>query len=362
MSPTEPAFLRSELTLLAPIIHGAPDYSELDRLGIDPQGLLDFSITINPFGPTPAARKIMSTVPMDRYPDRKNVALRNALSAQLSIPASKIVIGNGSAELNFFLAFICLRPGDNVLLIGPTFGEYRRFARMMGANVLTWAASAEKNFALNTGEIGQKLDSASFRLVLICNPNNPTGQLLDPRMILDWADEFPQTLFVVDESYLGFSRDYESVINCGKVNIVTLRSLTTVYGLAALRLGYAVGEECVVNTIVNVRTPWSVSTMAQAVGLAVIQDEAFQSQSLAKLQVEKKKLEEGLRNLGYPSIPSQANFFIVNVGSGADFRQRLLQRGILVRDCASFGLPEFVRIAPRCPEDNLRLLKEIQNL
>jgi histidinol-phosphate aminotransferase len=362
MSPTEPPFLRSELTLLAPIIHGAPDYSELDRLGIDPQGLLDFSITINPFGPTPAARQVISTVPLDRYPDRKNVMLRNALSAQLSIPASKIAIGNGSAELNFFLAFICLRPGDNVLLIGPTFGEYRRFSRMMGANVHTWAASAEKDFSLNSQEIAHKLESASFRVVLICNPNNPTGQLLDPMVILDWAKKHPQILFVVDESYLAFSRDSASVIDSGLVNVVTLRSLTTVYGLAALRLGYAVGEECVVNTIVNVRTPWSVSAMAQAVGLAVIQDEAFLRDSLAKLEVEKTKLVDGLRTLGYPSIPSHANFFIVNVGGGAVFRQRLLQRGILVRDCASFGLPEFVRIAPRCPEDNLRLLKEIQNL
>ena len=349
--------------LAAPLAyHGALDYAELERWGLSPEQVLDFSVNSNPYGPSPAVREALRTVPLERYPDRETLALRRALADHLSVAPDRIVAGNGAAELIWLVALAFLRPEERVLVLGPTFGEYARAAALMGAQVENCTARSERDFAVDLDDVTQGLRRVQPRLAFLCNPNNPTGTLIPLETIAAWTQAHPQTLFVVDEAYLAFAATARSALTIGADNILVLRSMTKDYALAGLRLGYAVGHAEVIAALARVRPPWSVNSMAQAAGVAALADEEHLRRSLGKLARAKEPLLAGLRTLGLTPLPSAVHFFLLPVGDGAAFRHALLRRKVLVRDCASFGLPGHVRIATRRPEENTRLLAAIQEV
>ncbi|GAB4535229.1 MAG: histidinol-phosphate transaminase [Anaerolineae bacterium] len=347
---------RPEVAVTSPACHGALDYAELERLGLDADEVLDFSVNSNPYGPSPAVRQALADVPLERYPDREALALRRALADRLGLSPEQIVIGNGTAELLWLVALAFLRPGDRVLIIAPTFGEYERAAALMGASVELWTAQPERTFAVEPGQVGQRLKDLAPRLVFLCNPNNPTGTVLPLESISAWAEAHPATLFVVDEAYLAFAPGQRSALNAALDNILVLRSMTKDYALAGLRLGYAAGHPSVITALRRVLPAWNVNALAQAAGMAALNDEAHLRKSLEALGRARQTLVADLRRLGLSPLPSAVHFFLVRVGDGCAFRQALLQQGILVRDCASFGLPAYVRIATRRPEENERLV------
>jgi histidinol-phosphate aminotransferase len=345
-----------------PTVHGALDFAELERLGLDPNEVLDFSVNSNPFGPTPLIWEAIRSTPLERYPDRESIVLRRALSLRLNVLPEQILICNGTAELIQLTAFAFLQKGDHALIIEPTFGEYERCIRLGGGNLHRWRASPEEGFILKSKEIEKKLGEQKMRLVFLCNPNNPTGQVLPLNTLKDWSGAFPDTLFVVDEAYLAFVPEMRSATSLHLKNTLVLRSMTKDYAIAGLRLGYAVGDEAAIATLTNLRPAWNVNALAQAAGLAGLQDEAHLAKTLAELRSENVVLISGLKELGYEPVLSQTHYFLVPVGNGAQFRQKLLQRGILVRDCASFSLPSYVRIATRTSEENTRLLHTLREM
>lgn len=351
---------RSSVGVTPPDAHGAPDYSELEALGLTPEQVLDFSVNSNPYGPSPAVREALRNVPLDRYPDREALALRRALAAHLGLPVEQIAVGNGTAELLWLIALAYLRPGDPVLILTPTFGEYARSVSLMGAQVRTVAADAGEDFAVDLGRVASGLSEGTPRLAFICNPNNPTGRLLDVAVIGAWAAEHPATLFIVDEAYLAFVAGARSALELELPNVLVLRSMTKDYGLAGLRLGYAAGPPSVIDTLRRVAIPWSVSALAQAAGVAALADGVHLADSLRRVGEAHGELVEGLRGLGLRVVPSDAHYGLVEVGDGAAFRRSLLTHRVQVRDCASFGLPAYVRIATRRPDENTRLLDAIR--
>ncbi|GAB4505755.1 MAG: histidinol-phosphate transaminase [Anaerolineales bacterium] len=342
---------------IEPAAHGALDFAELERLGLRPEDVLDFSVNSNPFGPSPKVWDAIRQTPLERYPDRESLALRRELSQRLDVSPAQIVVGNGTAELIQLAALAFLSKGDSALITEPTFGEYERAVRLMDGNVRRWRAVPETGFAFRPDEIQKRLENV--RMAFLCNPNNPTGQVLPLETLDEWAKDFPNTLFVVDEAYLAFVPDMKSAVTLRRKNILTLRSMTKDYALAGLRLGYAAGDEAVIQAIVNLRPAWNVNALAQAAGLAALQDEVHQRETLTQLRSETQKLVEGLRRLGFNPVPSRTHYFLLPVASGADFRQKLLAQGVLVRDCASFGLPAYVRLATRMAEENARLLRAL---
>ncbi|MEW6085758.1 MAG: histidinol-phosphate transaminase [Chloroflexota bacterium] len=344
-------------TRVNPVTHGAFDFAELERLGLHPNDVIDFSVNSNPFGASPSVLEAIRSTPAERYPDRESLALRRGLSQRLDVSTEQILIGNGAAELIQLAAFEFLQKGDHALILEPTFGEYERSARLMGANIHRWRAISRNGFVPNPEEIRKRLHKREMQAVFICNPNNPTGQIIPQEVIGEWADEFPKTLFVVDEAYLAFVSEMKSVISLARKNILTLRSMTKDYAIAGLRLGYAIGDETAIAALANLRPAWNVNALAQAAGLAALQDEQYLSETLAKLNKEKRAFLAGLEELGYRPIPSHTHYFLLPVGNGARFRQDLLAHGILVRDCASFGLPAYARIATRRHKENARLLQ-----
>jgi threonine-phosphate decarboxylase len=343
-------------------VHGALDYEELWRRGLRPDEVLDFSANTNPYGPAPAVRAALASASLECYPDRDALALRAALAASLGAPIERIITGNGASELIALTALAFVRPGDMVLVVGPTYGEYARAAALMGGRVVTWQARTDDNFEPDTVAVAGRLRRLSARLTFVCSPNNPTGSAFPPKLLAALARRHPATLFVVDEAYQPFAAGLGSALDAAADNVLVLRSMTKDYGLAGLRLGYAVGPELLVEALRCVQSPWSVNSLAQAAGVAALDDPAHRARCLDSLAQAKAELTAGLTRLGLPPVPSVVPFFLVRVGDGAAFREELLARGILVRDCASFGLPAYVRISTRRPEENERLLAAIREV
>jgi len=166
----------------------------------------------------------------------------------------------------------------------------------------------------------------------------------------------PDTLVVLDEAFVRFIPDAWCSGEIAAPNLLVLRSLTKDYALTGLRAGYARGPREVIAALERVQPPWSVNALAQAAALAALQDEVYLQQTLAALAEATAELARDLAEIALPPLPSRLGFFLLHVGAAAEWRARLLERGVLVRDCSSFGLPEHIRVAARHPRDNARLV------
>ena len=352
---------RSQVLDVPLVVHGAPDHAELCRLGLHPAEVLDFSSNINAYGPSPAVWEAIARTPLDRYPDNETLALRATLAEHLGVSTQCVLAANGSSELIWLAALTFLRPLDHVLVLGPTFAEYERVAALLGADVEILLAKEENGFALSPSQIHAAIDSWQPRLVFLCNPNNPTGTMLGTLWIAHCAIKYSNSVFVVDESYLSFVPGLSSAA-ATRSNVLILQSMTKDYALAGLRLGYAVGAEELIAALAHVRPPWSVNALAQAAGLAALRDQEHLRRSLELLTEAKSELMAALTERGMQVLPSAAPFFLVRVGNGAAVRRALLHKSILVRDCASFGLPEYIRICTRRPEENARLVAALSEV
>lgn len=343
-----------------PSPHGGVSLAELVQLGVDPATVTDFSASTSPLGPSPRIWAAVSQVEVGRYPDDRAVELCESLSRKNGVPADCILVGNGSVELVWLLALAYLGPGDLALIVGPTFSEYERAARVAGAGIARWQADPSADFRPDVKGIGETIRRTRPRLMFLCNPNNPTGSYIPLTAVSELVGIDALGLLVLDEAYLGFleqPEDSTAILASGKA--VLLRSMTKDHGLAGFRLGYVIAPPVVVQHLRNVRPPWTVSSVAQAAAMAAISDEEHLARARAEVREAKTFLQAELRRLGLRVVPSSANFLLVEVGDAARFRMHLLRRGCCVRDCSSFGLPEYVRIGIRTRAECARLVEAI---
>jgi threonine-phosphate decarboxylase len=340
-------------------VHGGADPEELARLGLCPEQVLDFSANVNPFGPAPAVRRAVSEATLDRYPDRACGDLRRELARRHGVADDQVLVGNGSSELIWLAAIAYLAPGDRVLVLGPTFGEYEWSAQLMAAEVITCRATVEAAFRPPLDAFGDQLGECRPKLAFLANPNNPTGQIIPPERVRTLAARHPHTLFVSDEAYADCMVEPTEPIGDLPANVLRLRSLTKAHGLAGLRLGYAVGDRGVMTALRTAQPPWSVNALAQAAGLAALRDEVHRSGTVASWTRAAVELTDQLRAAGFAPVPADVPFFLLPVGDAARVRAMLLRQGLLVRDCTSFGLSEHVRISARTRADNARLVEAL---
>jgi histidinol-phosphate aminotransferase len=343
---------KPEILTTAPAHHGAFDYDELARLRLSPDDILDFSVNSNPYGPPPGVPEAIARIPLSRYPDRESLALRERLAELHNLSADQIVAGNGTAELLLLVALAFLQRGDSVLVVEPTFGEYERVSALLGATVIRQRIGLD---APDFDALADVIQRQQPKLVFWCFPNNPTGRADDIHVLIE---RFPGVLFIIDEAYIHFIEAPPEPAPRSP-NVLILRSQTKDYALAGLRLGYAVGPTDLIEALRRVRPAWNVNALAQAAGLAILGQSAWLTETMRQLHADKRALVAGLERLGHPPLPSATHYFLLDVGNGAAFRQRLLAHQVMVRDCASFGLPAYVRIATRTPDDNARLLDAI---
>ncbi len=348
------------------IVHGALDHAELARLGLRAADLLDFSSNINPFGPPDSVRAALAALDPAPYPDRSCLQLREALALHHGVALNKVLAGNGSNELIHLLARALLHTGDTTLVITPAFGEYAHACRLAGAQVLEWRLGLDQRLDDEIAAIPELLNRLKPRLTWLCAPNNPTGSDPSPQTIRRLAEHCAaySGLLVVDRAYAGMRRAANSSDELDTdppLNLLRLHSLTKTYALAGLRLGYLLGSADLLEEASRYQPAWSVSSAAQAAGLAALHAVDFVATSVPRLWAASDALVVGLQQRGQMVHRAALPFLLLRSGNGAQTRIRLLQHGCVVRDCASFGLPEWVRIAPRREEENRRLIEVIPN-
>ena len=191
--------------------HGGPDFAELATLGIRPEAILDFSVNKNPLGASPRALRALDLVEPSAYPDARCLRLRAGLAAAHDVRPDEVLVGNGSVELIWLLGQVYLGPGDGALIVGPTFGEYEAAARRAGAEIVQVDAKESDGFRPDVQAITETIRRTDPRLVFLCNPNNPTGQVLEPDEIRTLLDALGDGLLVVDEAYVELADGVESV-------------------------------------------------------------------------------------------------------------------------------------------------------
>jgi len=336
---------------------------EMESLGVDPEMVLDFSVCTNPFMPPPGTKEMMSSLPIEQYPDSQSSELCRALAEKLGKPAENILIGSGTTELIRLIATVYFRRVDRVLILEPTYGEYEVATRLSGARLIKYKTGESVSFAPRMGEFIELLRKHKPRAVFICNPNNPTGKYLSRNEIEAVVENLPDGLLILDEAYVAFTaKNWDSLDLSERGNVVVLRSMTKDYGMPGLRLGYAVTCREIIDSLRSVLSPWNVNTVAQKVGVAVLQEEEYLRESLVKVHEASRFLADGLVRLGFEILPSDTHYFLIKVGDAAGYRRSLLKKGILVRDCTSFGLKEYVRISPRAMSDCVKLIKAFKSV
>ena len=330
-------------------------------IGLTPEAVLDFSVCTNPFMPPPGIRKILSAIPIEQYPDSEATELRQRLSEGLGLAPENILVGSGTTELIRLIALTYFGHGDCILIHEPTYGEYEVACQIVGAEPVKLRGKEEDNFTPKLEETVNFIRDCRPRGVFICNPNNPTGKYLSRQEVELISDAIGDGLLILDEAYVAFvSESWSSADLIPKGDVIVLRSMTKDYGLAGLRLGYAIASQEIIGNLRKVCPPWNVNVIAQKVGATVLENADYFEQSKIKISEAKQFLVDGLSRLGFPILPSDTNYFLVKVGNARKFRAALLKHGILVRDCTSFGLPEYIRIAPRTMPECQKLIAAIQ--
>jgi histidinol-phosphate aminotransferase len=332
-------------------------------LGVAPQDILDFSANLNPFGPPVRVMEALSGIDVANYPDSDAYYLRSFLAERLGMSSNNILIGSGSTELIRLAALAYFGKDDKVLLIEPTYGEYELACRIAGASVIKQQLSDRDAFLPKIDETIELIKQYRPKGIFICNPNNPTGRYIareDFGKILAYCRD---SLVVLDEAYVNFvDVPWSSLYMVEGSNLLIVRSMTKDCAMAGLRLGYGVAKEEIIANLRRICPPWNVSALAQKAGVIAIAEEEYLKRCQAELRGAKDYLRTELSSLGLSPLPSEANFFLVDVGNAAAFRQSLLQKRILVRDCSSFGLPSYIRIAPRTLPECQRLVAAIREV
>ena len=340
--------------------HGAHGDLVSRSLDVRVGELLDFSQNINPLGAPPGALEAARRALYDdsgRYPDLEYTGLREALAGYLGVSAEMVVPTNGGAEA-LFLAARATRTGGRALVLEPTFSEYAAAARASGKETVRRVARrCEDGFAWDSTPLG---DLEGVSVVFLCNPNNPTGELLDRGAVLEVAARVVDAgaILVVDEAFADFVPGI-SVTEMVDRRLWVARSFTKFFAIPGLRLGCLVCDDA--GRVQALQPSWPVNAVAAAAGIAAVEDRGFAEASIAEVASLREDLFGALDALpGLQPYPGTANFLLVRGPDGLP--ERLAGRGVLVRGCGPFyGLgPEFFRVAVRSVEENGRLVAAIK--
>lgn len=341
------------------LVHGGDWAGYRAEFGCD---ALDFSANVSPLGlPAGVAAAITNALPTaDRYPDPLCRELRAALAGAEGVPADWILCGNGAADLIFRLA-LAVRP-RRALLPAPTFAEYEAALQTVGCAVQRVFLREENEFAVTEKFIDAVTPETD--IVFLCQPNNPTGQVTPPALVERLVRRCAEcgAVLVVDECFLDFLPDRDAWtakhLLRDAPQLIILKAFTKLYAMAGVRLGYALcGDATLLEKMRGAGQPWAVSSLAQAAGLAALQETAYAGAVRALIAEQRPRMAAGLRALGLRVMDGQANYLLFR--ATPDFGEKLRRRGAVVRSCANYpGLDAaWYRTAVRTAEENTRLLQ-----
>jgi histidinol-phosphate aminotransferase len=350
------------LESITPYVPGKP-IEEVEReLGLS--NVVKMASNENPLGPSPLAMEAIKDYlqKINYYPDGNSYYLKRSLAAKLGLKEENIVLGNGADELIVLLGAAYLNPGDEIIMAQPSFSEYDFSARLMNAVPIYVPC---KDFYHDLEAMAAAI-TGKTKIVYICNPNNPTGTIVNKDELEGFLEKVPaEVLIVMDEAYREFVDDstYPDSLELIKrsSNALILRTFSKIYGLAGLRVGYGLAPVQIIADLNTVREPFNVNSLSQVAARAALEDEEHLLKVRKNNSAGKEYLSGELKRMGLYHVPTQANFFFVDVGvDSKELFQRLLRKGIIVRTGDIFGYPQFIRVSIAHEEGNRHFIKALE--
>lgn len=321
---------------MSAVEHGSIGDEELAALGDAAAGLVDLSANLHPDPPPAAVVEAFRAAAVDRYPSSDAAPLRAALAALHRVAPECVVVTPGASAAIYLAMAALVTPGDRCVVVPPTFGEYARAIEAAGGVVVEAPAAAP---------MFDVVPAPPSALAVLCNPNNPTGRHLH-RTQVD-AITARTGHFVIDAAYEPLAEaawDAVDLVREGRP-VVVVHSLTKLFSMPSIRLGYLVAPEAIAERLRRRQPPWPVGAPEIAAGCAALALHEERRRTVPALHERRRRLEAAFAGLGLRFAPSATNFLLVEVGDAPAFRARLLPRGFVVRDGTSFGLPGWVRVA-----------------
>lgn len=352
--------------------HGGDLVSASERFGLPASDFLDYSANINPLGMPSSVQALFSAVPAEvvRYPDPGHRSFKKALASRLQLPQSWLLPANGAAEA-MALAILGLQP-RRVGIVYPCFSEYAQLSEQFGAQVLGCYGHEENGFKPDSAQLYDLFQKTD--LVFIGSPNNPTGILYQPEELLQMAHWTGQTdtWLVVDEAFLDFVEEHRQFTLADQLErfprVILMRSMTKMYAIPGLRLGYAIAQPDVISRMRSKQVSWSVNALALLAGELCLQEQEYERRTRELVRVERVYLTAVIQGeLGWRVWPSEANFLLLRAPgqiTAEELQALLAKKGVLIRSCAMYpGLsPHDVRIAVRGREENEQLAAALRSI
>lgn len=347
---------------------GKPIEETAREIGMKPEDIIKLASNENPLGPSPKAVEAMKDALLNChiYPDGAAYELCNAIGAKYGLPWDQVVVGTGSSEVIELLCHSFLNRDAEMIVAQYSFSMYKVMATLFGAKFTEIPA---KNYGHDLQAMADAINEKT-RLIIICNPNNPTGTVVKPEEIEAFMARVPEHVVVVfDEAYIEFA-DPENVPDTLKYvregrNVCVLHTFSKIQGLAGLRIGFGLTTPAIADLLHKSRAPFNVNAIAQAGALAALSDGNHVKNSCQINREGMEFFEKAFDELKLEYVPSQGNFILVKVGDGNKTFADMLQKGVIIRSMASSGLPAWIRITVGPLEMNLRclmVLKEVLGL
>ena len=351
----------SYVRAISPYQPGKPITELAREMGIPADKILKLASNENPLGMSPKAKKAVTAAinGIERYPDQ--FELIKAVAERCGVAQSQIVLGNGSNDVLDLIARVFLAPGRSAVFAQHAFAVYPLATLSTGAELI---ATPAKHY-------GHDLDAMrtairpDTRIVWIANPNNPTGNFLPYPEVRAFLEAVPREVVVVlDEAYNEYLPPAERVDTAAWIadfpNLVVTRTFSKIFGLAGLRVGYALASAEIADLMNRVRQPFNVNNLAIAAAIAALDDHLFVAESYELNRRGMEQLVAGLKRLGLEHIPSHGNFVTFRAGDGAAVNQKLLKQGVIVRPIGGYGLPEWLRVTIGTEPENARFLEALE--
>ena len=351
---------------LSPYVPGKPVDELARELNLDPAGIVKLASNENPLGPSPkvldAIRAELSE--LTRYPDGNGFALKQRLAERYSVGINQVTLGNGSNDILELIARAYLAPGLNAVFSEHAFAVYPIATQAVGAE---GRAVPAKNWGHDLDAMAAAIDE-NTRVVFVANPNNPTGTWFDAAALGGFLARVPEhVLVVLDEAYIEYAEGQELPDGLAFLadypNLLVSRTFSKAYGLAALRVGYAISSPVIADVLNRVRQPFNVNSLALAAACAALDDVDYLLASRKANDAGMLQLETGFRQLGLEWIPSRGNFIAVDFArDAAPINQALLREGVIVRPVAGYGMPTFLRVSIGTEQENARFLDVLRQV
>ncbi|MEX6502144.1 histidinol-phosphate transaminase [Pseudomonas zhanjiangensis] len=348
---------------LSPYVPGKPVDELARELGLDPAGIVKLASNENPLGPSPKVVEAIrgELAELTRYPDGNGFALKSRLAERYGVTPQQVTLGNGSNDILELVARAYLAPGFNAVFSEHAFAVYPIATQAAGAQGKVVPA---KDFGHDLAAMLAAID-ADTRVVFIANPNNPTGTWFGPQALSDFLAAVPERVLVVlDEAYIEYAEGGELPDGLDYLarypNLLVSRTFSKAYGLAALRIGYAISSAQIADVLNRVRQPFNVNSLALAAACAALDDTEYLAKSRQLNDAGMAQLEAGCRALGLGWIASKGNFIAIDFARDTTaINQALLREGVIVRPVAGYGMPNYLRVSIGLPEENARFLKAL---